>query len=154
MKINRRDYLKQLGAAGMLAGAAGLDVFAHETADPQQTCLSDPTCTTQRAPLIWQPAWCNDLPANADKCVKLIFEGLTGIAPVRLAGDKVVCEVGFHNKGDAPLHHELSITAHSGITGSTCTSSRNFDQRKIDKVELVVSGPVLDQAYFYERGAA
>ena len=114
MKINRRDYLKQLAAAGMFAGAAGLDVFAHEKADPQRTCEENP----QSAPLIWDPRRVDPLPANPDKCVKLIFEGLTGIAPRRLVSQevacgrrmesgKVVCEVGFHSKGASGIDHEL-----------------------------------------------
>lgn len=166
MKINRRDYLKRMGAAGVFAGATGLDVFAHESADPQQSCPADPTCPKPTAPLIWEPRWCDPLPSNADKCVKLIFEGLTGIAPRRLVRDeeecgllmkrdKVVCEVGFHSKGGSGIDHQLEISAYSNVVDpSKCPQPKEFKQKKIEKIELCVDDPELDQAYFYQRGPA
>lgn len=162
MKINRRDYLKRMGAAGVFAGAAGLDVLAHD-ANPQQTCPANPTCPDQTAPLIWNPPWCNPLPAN-DKVVKLIFEGLTGIAPRslveneercgrRMESGKVVCEVGFHSKRDSGIDHELEISAYSNVVDpSTPPKPKEFKDREIEKIEICVDDPELDQAYFYQRG--
>jgi hypothetical protein len=153
MKINRRDYLKRLSAAGMLAGVTGLEGFAHENLDPQRSCPAEPACLGQSAPLVWEPRWCDPLPSGPN--VKLIFEGLTGIAPVRL-GNGMGCEVGFHSKGDSPIHHELEITAYSNVVDPTnCPRPETFD-RKIERVSLTVTDPVPEvaQTYFYQRGPA
>ena len=154
MKINRRDYLKGMGAAGMLAGVTGLEGFAHEHGYTQETCPTE--CTNApRPPRVWTPGWCKDFPSNP-KYVKLIFYGLLGIAP-RVAG-KVQCQVGFHSKGDGPLHHELSIRAYSNVVdASSCTTFKRFEQKKkIESITLSVTDPDpdVDQAYFYQRGQA
>ncbi len=160
MKINRRDYLKQLGAAGVLAGAAGLNVFAHEKADPQRMCEENPNS----APLIWDPRRVEPFPRNANNCVTLIFEGLTGIAPRRLVREeeacgrrmergKMVCEVGFHSKGASGIDHELEITTYSNVVNpSRCPEPKRFSGREIENIELCVDDPESDQAYFYQPG--
>ena len=159
MKINRRDYLKRMGAAGVFAGAAGLDVFAHENADPQQPCPNESPCIDPGpAPTVWVPRWCEDFPPNPrNEYVKLIFEGLMGIARYK-DGDKTRCDIGFHNKGDDPIHHHLSIRAYNNaVNDDSCGTAvyRTPDGTKIKKLELKVPQPkVVDQAVFYQRGQA
>jgi hypothetical protein len=150
MKINRRDYLKRMGAAGMLVGVTGLEGFAHEHGHPQEQCPPTQSCP-QTAPLTWEPGWCKDLPSNP-KYVKLIFYGLTGIAR-NLNGQKWECDVGFHSKGDSPISHHLSICAYDGDNFSR---SKRFEDTKIKKIELKVldPDPNVDQTYFYQRGPA
>ena len=154
--MNRRDYLKRMGAAGMLAGATGLKGFAHEYAEPQQTCLANPTCTGQTAPLVWQPARCEPLPSDDEsksKCVKLIFAGLTGFARRVDSRGKTHCDVGFHSKGESPIHHQLSVFACSNVGASNRGVSRSFEQQRIGKIELSFVSE-LDQTYFYQHGDA
>ncbi|HKY42412.1 MAG TPA: twin-arginine translocation signal domain-containing protein [Pyrinomonadaceae bacterium] len=156
MKINRRDYLKGMGAAGMLAGVTGLEGLAHEYADPQRSCPADPACPRRTAPLVWEPRWCDPFPSNTN-FVKLIFEGLMGIAPVRLSNGKVGCEVGFHSEGDGPIHHELEITAYSRVVDpDNCPAPETFERKKIEKVSLKVIDPLpgVAQTYFYQREPA
>ena len=158
MKINRRDYLKGMGAAGMLAGVTGLEGNAHVHGHTQEICPTEAMCDDRpRVPRVWTPGWCRDFPANP-KYVKLIFYGLLGIAPRQPLGEPAKCQVGFHSKGDGPLHHELSIRAYSNVVdASSCTSSRKFEQKKkIESIVLTVADPDpdVDQAYFYQRGKA
>jgi hypothetical protein len=144
-----------MGAAGVFAGTVGLQGFAHEYSGPQRSCPSNPQCPKPTAPLVWDPAWCEPFPPNAEsKCVKLIFEGLTGFAR-RLNSGKTECDVGFHSKGDSPISHHLSIDAYSNVVDAdNCAGSRRFDQRRIEVIELTVADPDIDQAYFYQRGSA
>lgn len=144
MKINRRDYLKQIGAAGMLASVTGLEGLAQEN-EPQQ-CPPGTDDDPSRAPRVWDPAWYNDLPNHP--YVRVIFYGLIGIAPRRLAPNKVECDVGFHRKGESPLSHQLHVAEYNG---------RDFQSKadtKIEKLALHVANPVFDQTYFYQRGTA
>jgi len=157
MKINRRDYLKQLGAAGVFAGAAGLKGFAHENADPQRPCpVESPCIDPSPAPAVWEPRCCEFPPNPRSEYVKLIFEGLMGVARYK-DGNKTRCDIGFHNKGDSPLHHHLSIRAYNNaVNDDNCTAVyKTPAATKIKKLELKVSQPkVVDQAVFYQPGQA
>lgn len=158
MKINRRDYLKGMGAAGMLVGAAGLG-FAQECPPAQATCPDEPPCIVPEpgAPRVWKPRWCDNLPAAPQyPHVKLIFEGLTGIAR-RKVGNKTVCDIGFHSRGDSPIHHHLEISAYNNaVNPDNCTHVYTTPaNEKIKKIELKVTQPrVVDQTFFYQRGRA
>jgi hypothetical protein len=163
MKINRRDYLRRMGAAGMLVGTAGLQGFAREY-DPLQTCPQEPPCINPDpgAPRVWEPRWCEDFPAVPRRAyVKLIFEGLMGFAPRKVEINqnqtKIVCDIGFHDKGDSPIHHHLSVRAfNNAVTNDRCDSVYTTpDNVKIKKIGLRVINPnVVHQAYFYQRGRA
>jgi hypothetical protein len=153
MKINRRDYLKRMGAAGMLVGVTGVDGFAHEHGYPPEQCPTTQSCSqspsSATAPLVWEPGWCKDLPSNP-RYVRLIFCGLTGIAR-NLNGQKWECDVGFHSKGDAPISHHLVIAE-----GDKSSRAKRFEDRKIETLALTVTNPDpdVDQTYFYQRGPA
>jgi hypothetical protein len=161
MKMNRRDYLKQMSAAGVIAGAAGLQAFAQQCTQGPKPCPPDPPCINPGpgAPLTWEPRWCEDFPpCERSDYVKLIFEGLMGFAR-REEGGKTVCDVGFHRKGDSPLHHHLEITAYNNaINEDRCgppVYKTPANVKQIKTLTLEVPQPkVVDQAYFYQRGQA
>ena len=157
--MNRREYLKRMTAAGMLVGTTGLRGFAQQCAQTPKVCSPDPPCINPDpgAPRVWEPRWCDDFPpCPRSDYVKLIFEGLFGFAP-RKDGNNFVCDVGFHRKGDSPIHHQLSIAAYNNAVNEnhcdtvyTSPANANFKTIRLE----VPQPKVATQAYFYQRGPA
>ncbi len=157
--MNRRDYLKRMGAAGVLVGAAGLRGFAREDS-AQRSCPSEAPCINPApgAPQIWEPRWCDPFPrVERSEYVKLIFEGLTGFAPRPGQKTPFACDVGFHSKGDGPVGHHLQIVAYNNaVNADSCDEVyRTAVHEKIKTLALEVPQPKgVNQTFFYQPGRA
>lgn len=137
-KINRRDYLKGMGAtAGVIAGTANLDVFAQ---NDQKTKKDTSKVLVQTGVRKY------DL--HSTESVKLIFYGLMAIW--RNADQH--CLIGFHSKDSGKHKHQLMVTAYRREGGGACT--RLYPPEMVPpggKLELEVSRPdVFDGVYFFQ----
>jgi hypothetical protein len=129
-KINRRDYLKQMGTgAGIVIAGSRLNLLAQEKPHAAMANRCPPETTDTAAPLEWQPS-SSSLPAA--NCVKLIFDGLMGFSPRRVSADTVHCDVGIHSKDDGDRHHRLFIRAYQT---DDCKAGRRVPKLRVDNVE-------------------
>lgn len=172
-KINRRDYLKGLGAgAAVLVGGANLSLLAQkrstkvETKDQYVKSVGSKEARNKtEGPLIWQKQIPKFPTISDDYVVKLIFYGLMGFSS-RGADPNYSCDVGIHRHGDSTHHHWLSIHAYEQIMGGECRKvypcppkplpcpSTTEATEKISKLDLYISEPdeEVKQVYFYQPG--
>ncbi|HEX7773372.1 MAG TPA: hypothetical protein VF435_13185, partial [Pyrinomonadaceae bacterium] len=94
-KMNRRDYLKSMGAAGVIAGAGKLDVFAQQGKKIDTSRIFGQSGASQF-----------DLLATAS--VKLVFYGLMAM----WQNAQGHCLVGFHSEPSTKHKHRLTIKAY------------------------------------------
>lgn len=142
-RMNRRDYLALIGAAG-----AGFAIGSACKSGSDQTNRQNPAAAVTpimkpEKPRTWSKRWLDPFPTNPppEQTIKLIFYGLSSLTP-GTQGNKSYCDVGFHSSGDSSHHHQLSVVTYDGSPGS-CTSV--YDSTKppeqIAKLELKVDQP-------------
>lgn len=143
-QINRRDYLKAMGAttAGAIAGTE-LHVFAQGTQRPP-TKKDTSKIFVQSGPRRF------DLLSSAD--VKLVFHGLMGIW--RNADEHA--EVGFHCRENGKHKHVLKVMAFRKNNAGQCTQVSDPDPEKStvrrgEPLQMEINRPaVLDGVYFFQ----
>ena len=165
-KINRRDYLKGLGAgAAVVVGGANLGLLAQKRPTKVETEIqnfksvgSKEALNKTEGPLIWQKQIQEFPSISDDYVVKLIFYGLMGFS-TRGADPHYSCDVGIHRHGDKTHHHWLSIYAYHPIMGPPCpavfpTPSPKDATEKISKLDFAIHDPHEDipQVCFYQPG--
>ena len=145
-KMNRREYLISMGAAGLTAGTAKLDVFAQHGRKPQGRSRStqrEATSTTVEQSEVVNSA----MPTT--ESVKLVFYGL--IAFWRNVDEH--CEVGFHSKASGKHQHQLMVNAFRKEPNGDCTKLL-ADPKLVkpgDKLDLEIIRPdVLEGVYFFQ----
>jgi hypothetical protein len=133
-KMNRRDYLKGMGAAAGVIAGTELNVLAQH---PENAHASTPA--PQAEPTLL---------STAD--VTLVFHGLMAIWQNQ-AGQWVV---GFHSKKSGNHEHQLMVRAYKKTGSSPCTELGNPKVEIVlpgQKLELEVIQPrILDGVYFFQ----
>lgn len=129
-KMNRRDYLKSMGATAGVIAAAKLDVFARD--QTASTLKSSSAKQTEDTPRIFVEAGCVSQFNLQAPQVKLVFYGLMAIW--RNADGH--CLVGFHSQASAKHQHRLMIRAWRREGTMPCTVWR--------PPEMVPPGVTLD----------
>lgn len=160
-KMNRRDYLIRMRTgAGAVIGVTGLDIFGKEQPPHVKPSLSEVSFESQpsgnkpiAAPIkIWERRAVRFPLSTPDQIVKLIFYGLIGFSWREDADKKIVCDVGFHRKGDGYHEHKLSIYAYKNASSSrSCTPievPRDINKISFPKPETTF----FDEAHFYQPG--
>jgi hypothetical protein len=139
-KIDRREYLKRMAAAGLIVGMTNLDPFTSlgsfdTTLDAKDTKLPD------RANLGWIPS----ATPPGSKNLTLLFQGLMGFAGKR---DLKQMQVGF-NKGDG--RHKFEIHIYRTQDGNCGTPTIiTYDQLSSAKaIRLSIIGQPPDVTVFH-----
>ena len=119
-RINRRDYLKGMGAvAGTIASAGGLEVLAqhrHEIATfPNLTQQQPKDKLKMDLSKIYEQSGPRKYDLVSSQSVKLIFSGL-----MAFSREGTTCVVGFHSKESGKHRHHLRIKVFR-IEADTCT---------------------------------
>jgi hypothetical protein len=118
-RINRRDYLKGIGAvAGTIASAGGLEVLAqhrHEIATLPDLIQQQPKDKFKvDVSKIYEQTGLRKYDLISSQSVKLIFSGLMAFFK-----DRNTCVVGFHSKENGKHRHHLRIRVYR-IEADTC----------------------------------
>src|SRR5262245_4805963 len=147
-KINRRDYLKSLGAtAGVIAGAAKLDVFAqrHQTASTLSS--SSPKHREDTSKIFVETA-VNQFDLTPNESVKLVFYGLMAM----WRSPEGHCLVGFHSKPSTKHQHRLMIKAFRKGANGVCEQMGTTEMVPPGAdLDLEITLPdVLNGAYFFQ----
>jgi len=151
-KMNRRDYLKKIGAgAGLLVASRNMDIFAQKRrrgtrrrATPVQPRPRPKIDSVSQKPTLWTPPTDTWPDANY-KFVKLIFMGLMGFTHI----DDSHCEVGFHSTGDSTHHHSLSIHGYD----ADCNNRGEWEDVKGNTIDIAVDNEALSGISYYQLTA-
>jgi len=137
-KMNRRDYLKGMGAAAGVIAGTELNVLAQR---PEQA-LAAATVTENKSQLL----------SSSD--VTLVFHGLMGIWQDPQTG---AWTVGFHSKASGAHEHQLMVTAYQKAnTTPPCTQQGDTAPAKAivlpgEPLLLEITNPrILDGVYFFQ----
>ena len=146
-KINRREYLKSMGATAGVMAAAKLDVLAQR--DQTASALrSSPQKHTEDTSKIFVEPGVNQIDLQSSQSVKLVFYGLMAIW--RNADGH--CLIGFHSTPSVKHQHQLMIRAWRKEGNMPCTQMGTPAMVPPGAyLDLEITRPdVLNGAYFFQ----
>jgi hypothetical protein len=136
-KMNRRDYLKTMGAGiGSLIAMDNLSVLAGQQKRKRGRTRKQPRTLTTSTTLLWPPT--PDEP-NVSSFCNVFFWGLIGFAYNRDHHGMPVCEVGFHPGAG---HHKQKFTLYKIKNGQNIdTTSLSIKKEMSLKLATNPRGP-------------
>lgn len=150
-KMNRRNYLKGMGAvAGTIASAGGLEVLAqhrHEIAtSPELTQQKPPDKGRVDLARIYEQFGPRKFDLVSSESVKLIFSGLMAFSK-----NDGKCIVRFHSKESGKHKHNLSIKVFRKQGDACSLMYQKDDVTRRTTIQLAVTLPdVLNGVYFLQ----
>lgn len=150
-KINRRDYLKSMGATAGVIAAAKLDVLAQRDQSDSASGSSSLKHTQDSPRIFVESGNVNQVDLQVPQ-VKLVFYGLAAIW--RNADGH--CLVGFHSKASAKHQHRLMIKAWRREGTAPCTQMGATEMVPPGvNLDLEIIGPdVLNGVYYFQPALA
>ena len=148
-KINRRDYLKGMGAAAGVIAGTELNVLAQHHTQASSTPAQQKTSRADTSSDVQAAARESNLLSTSD--VTLVFHGLMAIW--HEAGQWVV---GFHSKKSGNHEHQLMVRAYRKTGSGPCTQLGDPDPEKAkvlpgEPLLLEITEPrILDGVYFFQ----